>query len=272
MAFNEPDWADAPSNGVFRFYWADHEEFEYAHGPFNTFDDAKAAALKSAQDDLFGPEPGSTIYIAEADKRLTVAPDFDLTKGPQFDRDELFEWFLDKNADCWSEDGFDSDFAFTEEDEQILLTALSDAFNIATDHAGTDDAVQAALKAAFTSWLSTRHSKVDVYMFGTMKNAVEVEVPELTPADLLERSIRYLMRSTGLSRDVIEAACKGDAETVRAAMKQAITPVGGIHESYDEWLEAKVERSMAKVDAGEVLTAEEVKARFDALIQEMGKS
>lgn len=269
MAFNQSNYADTPSNGVFRFYWADHEEFEYAHGPFDTFEDAKAAALKSAHEEPYGPEPGSLIYIAEADKRLTVAPDFDLSRGPDFDREDVFEWFLDKNEDCWGEHGFESDFAFTDEEEQILLTSLRDAFNTHTAAGASDDELQAALKAVFTAWLTPRHSKVDVYMFGQMKEAVAVEVPTLTAAELLERMIRYMMRTTGLSRETIEAACKGDVDAVRAAMKQAITPVGDIHESYDEWLKAKVEHSMAQVEAGQVLSADEVKARFDTLIDNM---
>lgn len=217
-------WDDSPSDGVFRYYWADHEEFEFAYGPFDTAEEALAAALKQAEEESFGPEPGSTIYVARADKRTTVPPTFDTealmdefkrTGGMSFDSEQVLELFMEANEDCWGEDGWDGltgDSEAASEDliKKLLYAATNWMLAKPADDVAAEEMLQQDLQAAMRAWEMEHRAQIKVWMFGQLETAAEFTVPDLTPHELKERNIRHFQRVTGLPRTEIEAAMRGE--------------------------------------------------------------
>ncbi|USN14991.1 hypothetical protein PAPPERLAPAPP_00640 [Brevundimonas phage vB_BpoS-Papperlapapp] len=230
-------WDDSPSDGVFRFYWADHEEFEYAHGPFGSFAAAKAHALKQAVETTFGPEPGVTIYVCEADKRTTVPPAFDTqallaeykaTGALRFDSEAVLDLFMEANEDCWGEDGWDGLTGDAEAAAIALISALTKAagdwiFIRSPDDVTAEEDLQRLLQNAFRVWEVAHRAQIKTWMFGQMKDPQTFVIPEMTPAELAERNIRSLMRMTGLPREQIEAAQRGDHESIQAYLATQTT-------------------------------------------------
>lgn len=222
-------WDDTPSDGVFRYYWADHEEFEYAYGPFDSVEEAWANAQKEAEEKTYGPEPGATIYVSRADKRTTVPPTFDTedllrqfreSGWIAFDSEQVLDLFMEANEDCWSEDGWDG---LTGPDAQAaeaaLLSELSGAINkwaptVGDNDRAAEEALQVALQDAMRTWeLNFRHC-IKTWMFGRLETAVEFKLPELTPTELNERNIRHFQRTTGLPREQVLAAMSGDHQSI----------------------------------------------------------
>ena len=223
---------DTPSDGVFRFYWADHEEFEYAYGPFDTAEAAFAAAQKESDEKPYGPEPGETIYVARADKRVTVPPQFDTEdllsqyreqKFITFNSEHVLELFMEANEDCWGEDGWDG---LTGPRAAEAETALIDALLLAVTNwvsivkddndAEAEEALQVALQNAVRGWEVAYRDTIKVWMFGKMEEAVTYTIPELTPEALKERNILNFQRVTGLPREQVLLAMKGDAAAISA--------------------------------------------------------
>ncbi|UTC29573.1 hypothetical protein BAMBUS_05150 [Brevundimonas phage vB_BpoS-Bambus] len=231
-------WDDTPSDGVFRFYWADHEEFEYAQGPFDSFAAAKAHALKESEDVAFGPEPGVTIYVCEADKRTTVPPVFDTqallaeyqtTGGVTFNAEAVLDLFMEANEDCWGEDGWDGLTGDAEAAEIALISGLTKAagdwmFIRSPDDVTAEEDLQRLLQDAFRAWEVAHRAQIKTWMFGQMKDPQTFVIPEVTPAELRERNIRSMMRITGLPREQIEAAMRGDHASIQAYLATQITP------------------------------------------------
>lgn len=231
-------WDDTPSDGVFRFYWADHEEFEYASGPFNSVEEAWAHAQKQAEEESWGPEPGATIYVARADKRTTVAPTFDVdalvaewrvTGAIVFDTEEVLDLFMEANEDCWGEDGWDGLTGDAEAAEAALLRSLNDAVRAWSTHVSDNDraeagALQTRLRGAVQRWESEHRDQIKTWMFGRMDEPVEFKMPELTAAELHERNIRHLQRHTGLPREQVEAAMRGDHQSIIDWLQANRTP------------------------------------------------
>ena len=230
---------DTPSDGVFRFYWADHEEFEFAHGPFDSVEQAKAHALDMAQETTYGPEPGVTIYVARADKRTCVPPAFDTealmaeykaTGTIVFDAEAVLDLFMDANEDCWGDDGWDGlsgDYVKAEAELlRLLNVAVADwiKFHLCDDAVVVEEDLQRLLQGAMRIWEYHHRAQIKTWMFGKLENAVTFVIPEMTPADLQERNIRSLMRITGLPRAQVEAAQRGDRESITAYLTAARTP------------------------------------------------
>jgi hypothetical protein len=176
-----------PSDGEFRFYWADHEEFEYAHGPFDTREEALANALQMAEDEVYGPEPGSTVFITLADKRVC--------KPQTFNIEQVLEDFAEANEDCFTEDGWDG------------LTG---------DYAAAEADLQAMLQDAVRAWEVKHRDKIKTFMFGTMKDETEHPIPELTPAEMEARVYARIERQFGFTREQLLA----QPELVESARRQ----------------------------------------------------
>lgn len=164
-----------PSDGVFRYYWSTDEELEYAYGPFDSVDEATAAAKAFAENHTYGPEPGETVYIVRADKRTTVAPEFDI--------EAILDAFMEKNEDCWGENGWDG------------LTG---------DVGAAESDLQQMLQAAFTAWEIKHRDKINTWMFGRIEEETSFVMPELTPAEIEARVFGQIERTTGYTREQVE--------------------------------------------------------------------
>lgn len=221
-------WDDTPSDGVFRYYWATSEEFEYAYGAFSSFEEAKADALAKAVDTTFGPEPGTTVYVARADKRTTVPPVFDTealiaayeeTGGFRFNAEEVLDLFMEANEDCWGEDGWDGLHGDAEAAETALIKGLLDAAAVwMANHRNLDavtaeEDLQKLLQDAVRAWEVRHRAQIVTWMFGRLEDAVPVVIPELTPQMLRERTARCMQRQFGISREEALALMQGASES-----------------------------------------------------------
>lgn len=173
-----------PSDGVFAFYWTDQEELEWANGPFETEADAKAAALSDFETKNYGAEPGDTIYIVRADKRLTVAPDFDALT------EQVLDAFGEKNEDCFGEDGFEG------------LTST-----VTTTATQAMDALARLMQLAFEEWQSTHRKNIKVWCFGKVQDVSSFQLPTFPDNDafIRERSAK----SMGMTLEQFDALRAG---------------------------------------------------------------
>lgn len=220
-------WDDTPSDGVFHHYWSTHDEFEYAYGPFDSFEAAKADALSQAVDAVYGPEPGSTVYVVRADKRTTVPPVFDTealidayceTGQFHFDSEQVLDLFMEANEDCWGDHGWDGLTGDSEAAATALISGLCDAaaawiVSRHPDDVTAEEDLQKLLQDAVRAWEVRHRAQIVTWLFGRMEEPVPVAIPELSPQMLRERTARFMQRQFGISREEALALLQGAAES-----------------------------------------------------------
>lgn len=218
--FNEP------SDGVFRFYWTEHEECEFCHGPFDTVEAAKANAISDFENTSYGADPGSTIWIVHADKRLTIPVDF----GPlvetflevDFDRamEAMWEAFGETNETCFGEDGFEGLSSAEGRPAENAYAALEVALRFEIDAWRkamiTDETILASgMTKAFSVWQDLFRANIKTWCFGQVRDSETFVLPSFGSEAADEAFIHArIAKSLGMTPEAYAAARAGLTTTV----------------------------------------------------------